>query len=197
MIIHDDVLDRTSSGKGPVRELSFAELRKLDMGAWMGAEFAGEQIMHLEELLELTIKYDKVLNLEIKNYEVMYKGIEEKVIQRIRAMNAGDRVFLSSFNHISMKLCKEIDRDIRAGLLYAQPLIDMEDYAARHGLDSLHPRFTCLYFSPDLVEKSHGRGIKVHAWTVNTEEEMRFCLGKNLDGIITNYPDRLSALLSN
>ena len=195
VIIHDDELDRTSNGKGPVKDHSFAELRKLDMGSWMGAEFAGEQMMHLDELLELVLEHNKVLNLEIKNYEIFYKGIEEKVIERIRAMGAADRVFLSSFNHISMKRCKEIDAKIPAGLLYGQPLIDADEYAGRHGLDALHPRISCLCFSPDLVEKSHGRGLKVHFWTVNTAEEMRLCLEKKADGIITNYPDRLSGIM--
>ena len=197
VIIHDDVLDRTSDGKGPVGALTFAELRKLDIGAWKGREFAGERIMHLDELLEMILSHKIVLNLEIKNYEVFYQGIEEKVIGRIRAMGAADRVFLSSFNHISIKRCKEIDAGIAAGLLYGQPLIDMDDYAARHGLDALHPRVTCLRYSPDLAEKARARGLKMHVWTVNSEEDMRFCLEKKVDSIITNYPDRLSGILSN
>ena len=197
VIIHDDVLDRTSDGKGPVKERSFADLRKLDTGAWMGPEFAGEQIMHLDELLELVLSYGKVLNLEIKNYEVFYNNIEEIVIGRIRAMGAADRVFLSSFNHISMKRCKEIDPGIRAGLLYGQPLIDMDDYAVRHGLDALHPRISCLRYSPDLADKAHEQGLKIHVWTVNSQEDMRFCLEKKVDSIITNCPDRLYGILSN
>jgi len=195
VIIHDEELDRTSNGKGAVGGHTFAELRKFDMGAWMGAEFAGEKIMHLDELLELVLQHDKVLNLEIKNYMVFYQGIEEKVIERIRMMGAADRVFLSSFNHISMKRCKQIDAGIPAGLLYGQPLIDMDDTAARHGFDALHPRIGCLRYSPDLAEKAHGQGLKINVWTVNTEEDMRFCLEKKVDGIITNYPDRLSALM--
>ena len=188
VIIHDDDLDRTSNGKGPVGEHSFADLRKLDMGA-------GERIMHLDELLELVLEKNKVLNLEIKNYEVFYRGIEEKVISRILAMNAADRVFLSSFNHPSMKRCKEIDPKIPAGLLYGQPLIDMDDYAARHGLDALHPGKNCLRYDLNLAEKAHARGLKIHVWTVNTPGDMRFCLDKQVDGIITNYPDRLSQLM--
>jgi len=197
IIIHDDVLDRTSDGKGFVGEQSFADLRKLDVGAWKGREFAGERIMHLDELLELVLAHGKLLNLEIKNYEVFYPGIEEKVIGRILAMGAKDRVFLSSFNHISMMRCKEIEPGIPAGLLYGQPLIDMEDYASIHGLDALHPRVNCLRYSPALAEKAHEKGLKIHVWTVNTEEDMLICLDKNADSIITNYPDRLSGIVSN
>ena len=196
VIIHDDNLDRTSDGKGPVAEHNFADLRKLDMGAWKGREFAGEQIMHLDELLELVLAHGKVLNLEIKNYEVFYRDIEKKVISRIREIGTADRVFLSSFNHISMKLCKEIDPEIKGGLLYGQPLIDMDDYAARYGLDALHPSISCLRYSPDLAEKARGKGLKIHVWTVNTEKDMQFCLDQHVDGIITNFPDRLFHILN-
>ena len=197
VIFHDDVLDRTSNGKGFIGDYLFADLRKLDIGAWAGKQFAGERIMHLDELLELVLQNDKVLNLEIKNYEVFYKGIEEKVIERIKALGAVSRVFLSSFNHISMKHCKEIEAEIPAGLLYGQPLIEMEDYASKHGLNALHPQINCLRYSPDLAEKAHERGLKIHAWTVNNPEDMRYCLEKNVDGIITNFPDKLSLIMLN
>jgi len=151
--------------------------------------------MHLDELLELVLLYDKVLNLELKNYEVFYKDLEEKVIDRIRTM--ADRVFLSSFNHISMKRCKEIDTGITAGLLYGQPFIEIDNYAIKYGFDALHPRINCLRYSPALAEKARGKGIKIHVWTVNAEKDMQFCLDQHVDGIITNYPDRLSGVLLN
>ena len=194
VIIHDDILDRTSDGKGPVQNHNFTDLKKLDTGSWKGAEFAGERILHLDELLELVLSHNKVLNLEIKNYDVFYKNIEEKVIDRIRAMGAVDRVFLSSFNHISMKRCKEIAPDIPAGLLYGQPLIGADDYAALHGLNALHPGINCLRYSPDLAQNARRKNLKMHVWTVNTEDDMRFCLDKKVDSIITNYPDRLSKI---
>ncbi|MCL2319068.1 MAG: glycerophosphodiester phosphodiesterase [Treponema sp.] len=196
VIIHDDELDRTSDGKGLVEHHTFAELRKLDFGSWKGREFAGERIMHLDELLDLTLKHGKVLNLEIKNYDVFYKGIEKKVIGRIQAAGAADRVFLSSFNHPSMMICKKTDPKLPAGILYGQPLIDAEEYASGHGLDALHPGKNCLRYNPDLAEKAHKRGLKIHIWTVNTEEDMLFCLDKKVDSIITNFPDRLSGILS-
>jgi glycerophosphoryl diester phosphodiesterase len=194
VIIHDDALDRTSNGTGLVGNYMFVELRELDIGAWKGREFSGERIMHLDELLELTIAHNKVLNLEIKNGDIFYRNIEEKVVERIRAAGAENRVFLSSFNHISMKYCREIAPEIFSGLLYGHPFIDMEDYAMTHGINALHPRIHCLYYSPDLAAKAHEQGLKINIWTVDTFEDMWYCLEKNVDGIITNYPDRLSEI---
>jgi glycerophosphoryl diester phosphodiesterase len=71
----------------------------------------------------------------------------------------------------------------------------MDEYGKQHGLDALHPRVSCLAYTPDLVKKAQAKGLKVHAWTANTEEEMRFCAGLGVDGIISNYPDKLGAVL--
>jgi glycerophosphoryl diester phosphodiesterase len=196
VIFHDATLERTSNGSGAVGAHSFAALRELDTGSWKGAEFAGERILHLDELLGIVLEHGLVLNLEIKNYDVFYKDIEERVIRRIKALGAEEAVFLSSFNHISMKKCKEIDGSIKTGLLYSYPLLDAAAYAASGGMDALHPRVSCLVYSPELTGEAHKRGLKVNVWTANTEEDIRFCIEKGVDSIISNYPDRLGALLA-
>ena len=193
VIIHDETLDRTTSGKGPVNTMTFKELRKLDVGAWMDPQFAGEKIMHLDELIELTIQHNQLLNVELKTFPVVYPGIEKAVIDRIVAMGATDRVFLSSFNHLSMKLCNEINPAIRTGLLYMQPLINAEKYAASH---ALHPMYNLLTLEPDLVDRAHSAGVAVHTWTVNSEDAMRLCISHRVDSIITNYPDKLVNILA-
>ncbi|MCL2377586.1 MAG: glycerophosphodiester phosphodiesterase [Defluviitaleaceae bacterium] len=192
VIIHDATLDRTTSGSGPIKAATFKELRKLDVGSWMDPQFAGEQIMHLDELLELAIQYNQVLNIELKTYPVIYPGIEKIVIDRICKAGASDRVFLSSFNHLSMKLCKEINPGIKAGLLYMQPFINAEEYAAGY---ALHPEHNLLALEPDLVSRAHSQGLAVHTWTANTDEAMRRCISSNVDSIITNYPDKLVEIL--
>lgn len=195
VVIHDAVLERTTNGKGPVRNLTFGQLAELDIGSWFDPLFKDERIMHLDELLALVIEYDLALNLELKNGEVFYPGMERIVIDHIRRMKAEKRVFLSSFNHISMKQCKAIDGDIQTGLLYSHPLLEAEKYAAAHGVDALHPKYTCLGFEADLAERSRRAGLKVNTWTVNDEEAMRFCVRLGVDGIISNYPDVLASVM--
>jgi glycerophosphoryl diester phosphodiesterase len=194
VIIHDADLDRTTDGKGPVASRRFSELRELDAGSWKGREYAGEKILHLDEILEIVLERALVLNLELKNDEIFYPGLEEKVIDRVKALGAGASVFLSSFNHISMKKCKEMEPSLKTGLLYGYPMIAAADYAQRCGVDALHPGIRCLKYSPDLVNAAHKNGLGIYVWTVNTEDDMRFCLDRGTDGIITNYPDRLAAL---
>lgn len=191
VIIHDPVLNRTTSGNGAVGAHTFKELRQLDCGSWKDPQFKGQQMLHLDELIELILEYDLVLNLEIKNYEVFYQGIEQKVINRIHAYNAKDKVFLSSFNHISMRLCKGIDPDIQTGFLYEHPFIEIEKYASHYPVDALHPKYGCLRYEPDLADRIHKAGYKLHTWTVNDRETIEFCIRNKVDSIISNYPDLL------
>ena len=193
VIIHDHVLDRTTSGKGPVNAMSYKEIKELDAGAWMDSKFAGEKIMHLNELLELALEHNMLLNIELKSYPAPYKGIEEAVLSRVAAAGAEGIVFMSSFNHLSMKLCKEINPNIPAGLLYMQPLINAEDYATGY---ALHPQWSLLALEPALTARARAKGVKVHTWTANTEDAMKLCIKCQADGIITNFPDKLAEILN-
>jgi glycerophosphoryl diester phosphodiesterase len=196
VVIHDHDLSRTTGGSGLVGNTTFAELRKLDNGVWKGREFAGQHILHLDELLELVTEYGVFLNLEIKTGEIFYKDIEEKCVKRIHALGVADRVLVSSFNHISVQRCREIDPSLKTGFLYESPLLNMDQYARQYHADAIHPRLCCLYYSPDLTERAHEQGIEVNTWTVNTEEDIRYCVKLGVDSIISNYPDKTAAILT-
>jgi len=195
VIIHDSTLDRTTDAKGPVRAMKFKDLRELDVGSWMEPQFSNERILHLDELLELSMKNDKVLNIELKNYETHYPNIEQIVIDRIRAVGAQNHVFLSSFNHISMGICKSIDAEIKTGFLYFQPLLEAEKYAAGHKMNAIHPMHQLLNFEPLLVGRAHSMGVAINTWTVNNEDDMRSCISLGVDSIITDFPDKLAEVL--
>jgi glycerophosphoryl diester phosphodiesterase len=195
VVIHDHDLSRTTDGSGLVGSKSFAELRKLDNGVWKGREFAGQHILHLDELLEIIAEYKVFLNLEIKTGEIFYKDIEEICIRRINTLGLGKQILISSFNHISVQRCMEIDSSIRTGFLYESPQIDMVRYAKQYHANALHPQFSCLCYSPGLVDKAHAEGLEINTWTVNTEKDMRHCVKLGVDSIISNYPDKTALIL--
>ena len=192
VIIHDETLERTTTGTGYVNATTFKDLRKLDIGSWKGPQFAGEAIMALDELLELAIQHNKKINLELKNYLIYYPNMEEKVIERICAFKAEDKVFLSSFNHVSMEKARSINPNIPTGLLYHQPLINVEKYATGH---ALHPHHLLLQHDPGLVTRAHKEGLKIHTWTVNKDSDMRTLIKMKVDSIITDYPNKLAKIL--
>ena len=191
VIFHDASVERTSNGTGFIRDLTYAELMELDIGAWKSPEFAGQHIWTLGQLLDFCREARMLLNLELKNYEVFYDGLEQRVIDEVCARGMQEQVFVSSFNHISMQRFKELCPEIDTGLLYDKPLLDMEHYLLPSNADNMHPRYMLLQYQPELMDLFHSRGMKVNTWTVNDETAMEDMLRRGVDGIISNYPDLL------
>lgn len=189
VVMHDAEVDRTSDGHGFIKDMTYEELLKLDIGSWKGPEFAGQHIWTFDQLLEFCDKHEKLLNIELKNYEVFYEGLEEKVIAAIRAHKMEDRVFISSFNHISIQKCKELAPEIEAGLLYDKPFLDMEEYISRSKADNMHPRYMLLQYQEELIPMYHKHGMKVYVFTVNDEENVKDMIERGVDGMISNFPD--------
>ena len=191
VIFHDASVERTSNGTGFIKDMTYDELLALDIGAWKSPEFAGQRIWTLGQLLDFCRETRLLLNLELKNYEVFYDGLEQRVIDEICARGMQEQVFVSSFNHISMQRFKELCPEIDTGLLYDKPLLDMEHYLLRSNADNMHPRYMLLQYQPELMELFHGRGMKVNTWTVNDEENMKDMIARGVDCIISNHPDVL------
>lgn len=191
VIFHDATLERTSNGTGYIKDYTYDELLRLDIGAWKSPEFAGQHIWTFDQLLDFCAETKMLLNMELKNYEVFYEGLEQRVIDAICAHKMEDRVFVSSFNHISMQNFKNLNGDIETGLLYDKPYLDMDAYIKRSNADNMHPRYMLLQYQPELVELYHGNGMKVNTWTVNDKENMRDMIERGVDCIISNHPDLL------
>ena len=191
VIFHDATVERTSNGTGYIKDQTYEELLQLDIGVWKSPEFAGEHIWTLDQLLDFCDETKMLLNLELKNYEVFYEGLEQRVIDAVRAHKMLDRVFVSSFNHISMQTFKVLCPEMETGLLYDKPYLDMDRYIERSNADNMHPRYMLLQYQPELMELFHGRGMNVNTWTVNDEETMRDMMARGVDCIISNHPDLL------
>lgn len=194
VLIHDDTLDRTTTGTGRVGQFTYNELTKLDAGSWYSPKFAGESVPRLEELLELAVQKDVWLNLELKFGSIYYPGIEEKLIHMVKQMNYGEKVVISSFDHVALARCHELEPGILTGVLYVERLYKPWDYAASMGAKALHGSSRVML--PSDIEQAHQHGCKVNVWTVNDEQRMRDMIQAGVDGIITDVPDKLASLLT-
>lgn len=193
VLIHDERIDRTTNGSGLVKDYSYAELCRLDAGSWFGARFAGAKIPTAGELLLLARDTGISIDFEIKNGIIQYEGIEEKLIELIYCYGWQEHVILSSFNHYSMVHCKEIAPDLKTGLLYMEGLYQPSRYARTTRADALHPYFHAV--NEEIVREAHLEGLLVNTFTVNDPLTMRRLVMMGVDGIVTNYPDRLRAVI--
>jgi len=193
VLVHDERVDRTTNGSGLVKDYSYAELCRLDAGLWYGARFAGAKIPMAQELLLLTRDTGISIDFEIKNGVIQYEGIEEKLIDLIYCYGWQERVILSSFNHYSMVHCKEIAPDLKTGLLYMEGLYRPSLYARTARADALHPYFYAV--NEEIIREAHSGGLSVNTFTVNDPATMRRFVRMGVDGIITNYPNRLRSII--
>lgn len=195
VLIHDEALKRTTGAPGWVKDLTLEELKKLSAGSWFHSDFKDETIPTLDELLTLTKDTDLIVNLELKNGIFQYPNLEAKTIAKIRAYGMTDRVIISSFNHYSLVLCNQLAPDIQTGILYMEGLFEPWVYAKRIGATALH----AFHFAviPEWVAEARKQGVIYNPFTVNDPMEMKRLISAGVAGIITDYPDRLAALLAN
>ncbi|EIW19063.1 MULTISPECIES: glycerophosphodiester phosphodiesterase family protein [Pelosinus] len=109
VICHDHTIDRTSNGSGWIKDLTLAQLKSFDFGSWFAPSFANEAILTFQEFFAWYVTTPLLLNIEIKNGPVIYKGIEEQLINIMKAnkntpqdFDLYNRIIISSFYHPSL-----------------------------------------------------------------------------------------------
>lgn len=193
VVIHDEDIQRTFKGKGLVKDMTLKELRSFKCRNINFEENLECRLPTLEDVLELIKDTNIILNIEIKTDKIHYEGIEKDVIDMINKYKLKEKVIISSFNHESIKICREIDDKIQIGLLYEKPIEDVIKYAKVLGVDAIHPDLRLV--SEKLIIEAKENNIKVNVYTVNYPEYMKILIKAGVNGIITDYPDLLQEVI--
>lgn len=190
VVIHDDDLRHTTNGRGRVSQSSFDEIRKADAGQ-------GERIPTLKETLELT-RGRVQLYLEIKAPEAA-----EETMRIVRAFHCQHEVMLASFDLSLMQRLGEEVTDMEIGLILGTPSLHPRTrwrealpwIALRHfKYQTLCMQVTMC--SAILARNIRQQGKKLYVWTANSEQDYARMIARNVDGIVTDTPDRLLAYLN-
>jgi glycerophosphoryl diester phosphodiesterase len=192
ILMHDDGLERTSNGHGPVARRTFAQLAKLDAGAWLAPRFAGEPIPTLAAMAKLCIEHRLWANLEIKPCP----GREEAtgtIAARAAANlwpNTAARPLLSSFSIIALEAARAAAPDLARGLLVEEFSEGTLRLAAELGCVSIH----CQYRSvdADVAAKVHEAGFGLLCYTVNDTASASWLSLAGVDCIVTDRLDLFS-----
>jgi len=187
--IHDDTVNRTTNSQGAIHDLTLAELRKLDAGSWFGSEFAGERIPTLEEILEFSKKHDVVFYLELKPGGSW--GGEHALIGALRESGEIPRSVVISFDAGILASIRKIEPTLMTGLLYDGQLNDPLDRAIEIGARQVAVRGDLV--TPWMLGQARRRDLQIVCWTVNHAAHMRQLAAAGVDGIMSDYPDRLIA----
>lgn len=188
VVIHDEWIDRTSNGKGWVKDMTLEELRKYNYNK-THPEYEHADIPTLREVYELLKPTGLTVNVELKTGVVFYDDLERKVIELTKEMGMEDRVLYSSFNHYTCVKIHELEPEAYVGFLYSDGIIDIAPYAKNHGANALHPALYNLQY-PNYMKDAAQNGLDVNVWTVNEPEHLVMASQMKVNALITNYPDR-------
>lgn len=181
VVIHDRKVDRTTDGRGFVEEMTLKELKILDAGK-------GEKIPTLEEVLNY-INARILIDIELKGAgtaEPVYSLLEKHVKTGSWTY---DDFLVSSFNHYELKKFSSLLPEIKIGALieaipigYAEFAQDLNPYSITVSVDFVNKEF---------IDDAHSRKMKVFVWVVDDIEDIRKMKELGVDGMFSNYPDRL------
>jgi glycerophosphoryl diester phosphodiesterase len=207
VVIHDSTVDRTTDGSSLVHDLTLEELQALDAGyQWSpddGLTYPhrgqGLRVPTVEEVF--TEFPDMPMNIEIKQEEPSLAGT---LCTSIREHGMIDRVLVASFHEQATQqfrdACPEVattasQNEVIVLFALSKAFLEAAHGPAAEAVQVPEKRFGLRVLTSRFVDAAQGRNLEVHAWTINDEDDLRRMLELGVDGIITDYPDRLMGLL--
>lgn len=194
VVIHDETIDRVTGLHGVVADMTYEELLQYPIINATGAN-GEDRIPLLRDVLALLKKRGLKLNIELKNSNNLYPGMEEQCIRLVEEAGMTEDTMYSSFNHNSLLIVKQLLPQAKCGILYDCRMAAPWAYARANGLDALHTEFHELLLTEDFTRLAHESGVEVNPWTVNRKEDLQAVIAAGADRIITNYPDVALSLM--
>lgn len=188
VLMHDRTLGRTTGVSDRMRDLTLAEVRKLDAGKWKGPQFEGEGVPTLVEAIELT-KGKLRLVIEIKE-----EAMSPQVVEAIRstAVDPQDLMIFSFYDKAVEEIAR-LEPRLPTTWLIDDPGLDRAAWRAAV-TRALEIRATAIGTSltrvdPGFVRLAHECGLMVFVWTVNEPQDVGYLLSIGVDVVITDRPD--------
>lgn len=216
--VHDRRVDRTSDGRGVVSTLELAELRELDFASWKKrthdplleasweeADHEGGRVLTLERLLELVRDHERPVQLHIETkHPTRYGGLVERslvdLLDRFGYAQPLSRsvspITVMSFASVSLRRVHLLAPTLPLVLLMDRVPVRFRDGSLPPYVDIAGPSLRVLQAHPRYVERVHGQGNRLHVWTVDSVEDVRYVLDLGVDGVISNHPRRVLAALA-
>ncbi|MDP7989266.1 glycerophosphodiester phosphodiesterase [Bacillus sp. MHSD_36] len=201
--MHDETVNRTTNGTGLVREHTLEELKQLNAGSFFNEkhptlskiEYENVTVPTLEEVIE-TFGHNVNYYIETKSPDE-YAGMEEKLLEIIKQYEINDKVIIQSFSEESLQKIHSLDVTL--------PLVQLLPYKKAVQLTELEIKkykTYCIglgmnykYIDSAYVKRIKKHGLEVHPFTVDNEKDMKKLILWGVDGMFTNYPDRLHSLV--
>lgn len=193
VICHDSNVRRCTDGEGPVLLKTLQEIKTLDAGSWFSEEFKGAQIPTLEEAINSIRDCGMSLNLEIKPTPGWQVPTTEHVATELQGLDTTDvPILISSFDIEALALAGKLMPEIELGYLSDALPHEWERRLKEVGASSLH--LDKDFVTQENVKAVKNAGYKYLVYTVNDADRAKQLLDWGVDGIITDFPDRMKGL---
>jgi glycerophosphoryl diester phosphodiesterase len=181
VLFHDKTLEKLTNGDGNIEDKNLEELRKLKV---LNSSYS---IPTLEEVLK-SIDKDVFLNIELKgrntaegSFDLIRKYIRKNKIEL-------NNILFSSFNWEELKDLRSLSDKVQLALITEQDPLLAIDYALKLKAVAINPNYKDL--NEQIISKINKKGLKIYTWTVNSKIQIDRLKALNVNGIITDYPDR-------
>ena len=186
VVLHDDTLERTTTGLGPIGALTLARVRELDAGSWFGPAFRDERVPTLDEVLAAI---PLPVNVELKPVGPVAAPLAARALAVVEAAGALERVVFSSFDGAAIEALRAASRDAVVGVLWSSNPVPMGiAFARRVGARALHLRKDAATVAA--ISAAADAGLETRVWTVNAQDEFARLGAAGAAGIFTDYPER-------
>ncbi|NLF67353.1 MAG: glycerophosphodiester phosphodiesterase [Chloroflexi bacterium] len=184
VVIHDATVERTTNGRGRVRDLRTAELQALDAGM-------EQNIPTLDDVF-LAFGPSLLYNVELKDFGLTDGGLAVAVADRIEAYHLENQVVVSSFNPLAVRRArKHLSRSTMVAVIWEGGPRWLRHLGARAEAD--HPHYSLV--DEDYMVWARENGFRVHVWTVDEPAEAQRLAALGVHGIITNKPELIREAL--
>ena len=182
VVFHDETVDRLANSGGNIEEYNISQVRQLILEG-------SHKIPMLQDVLKL-INNQVALNIELKG-----SNTADKVNQIVNyySENQGwspENFVISSFKWDELKVMREKNKDIKIAVLTEKNPLEAIEVAKELNAFAINPNFRTL--TKENTSKIQSEGFKVYTWTVNEPEDIQKMTEFGVDGIITNYPERVN-----
>ncbi len=184
VVVHDDHLDRTTDGRGPVASATAATLARLDAGTWFDPDFAGERIPTLTELLSW-LEAHRTLGATI---EAKGSATGAAIARAIAASKARDGLSVCSFDAVELQAAAGVDPTIPRLLIVGRGAPDADPVALARDALATGVNMPWISCQPDLIRRLHRADLLVAGGTADDEVAIRACVSLGLDAVDSNLP---------
>lgn len=201
VVLHDPTLERTTTGAGAVRDTTAADLARLRLRSGDG-RVTEEPVPTLAQLLDLLrpARVELLLEIKVDERRQRYPGIEEKVLALVRERALAGRVLIMAFERETIARVRALDPAMRTVLLIGRGQVERERVWPAEsvkwavGLGATAVGFNHRLIDADVVAACRKAGVRLAAWTVNEEADIRRVIDLGADIVISDRPDVVKRL---